>query len=110
MVRHDQRPGRERHELPRDQKGERIIGEHDEIHAGEKGRIERQHPQRRFFVAPVAEREQACRETSEIDNREKIGGKRVHTEMRAQPRQSERQRQAHRCNCAEQVDDPDRQQ
>ena len=38
MVRHHQRPGRQRHELPRDQKAECVVGQHDEIHAGEIGR------------------------------------------------------------------------
>ena len=41
VMRHDQRPGRQRHELPRHQKCERIIGEHDDVHAGEESWIER---------------------------------------------------------------------
>ena len=60
MVRHDQRPRRQRHELPGDEKSEGVVGQHDERHAGEKGRIERQHALRRRLVAAIAEREQAC--------------------------------------------------
>ena len=40
-------------------KREGVVGEHDEVHAGEEGRIERQHALRRCLVAAIAEREQA---------------------------------------------------
>ena len=37
-----------------------IIRQHNQIHAGEIGGEKRQHPQRRGFVPPVAERVKAC--------------------------------------------------
>src|SRR5262245_25946509 len=40
VMRHDQRPRRQRHEFPRHKKCERIVGEYDDVHAGEKCRIE----------------------------------------------------------------------
>ena len=40
-----------------DQEGEGVVGEHDEVHAGEEGRIERQHALRRLLVPAVAERD-----------------------------------------------------
>ena len=43
------------------QEGESIIGQDDEIHGGEKGRIERQHALRRGLVPAVAERVEAGR-------------------------------------------------
>ena len=94
MVRHHQRPRRQRHELPRDQEREGVVGEHDQLHAGEKGRIERQHALRRRFVPAVAEREQARARGAEIDHGEEERGERIDAEMRAEPRQAERQRQA----------------
>jgi hypothetical protein len=57
MMRHDERPRRQRHEFPRHQKSERVVGEHHDAHAGEKRRIERQHPARGILMATVSERE-----------------------------------------------------
>ncbi len=37
------------------QEGEGVVGEHHEVHAGEEGRIERQHALRRGLVTAVAE-------------------------------------------------------
>ena len=96
MVRHHQRPGRQRHELPRDQEGEGVVGEHDEIHAGEKGRIERQHALRRLLVAAVAEREQARGGGAEIDHGQKERRRAHRAEMRAEPWQAERKRHGRR--------------
>ena len=47
IMRHHQRPGGERHELPGEQEGEGIVGDDDEGHAGEEQRIEGQHALRR---------------------------------------------------------------
>ena len=103
MVRHHQRPRRERHELPGDQEGEGVVGEHDEVHAGEKGRIERQHALGRRLVPAIAERVEACARAAEIDHGEKERGERVEAEMRAEPRQADRQRQAFGGRGAEQM-------
>ena len=54
MVRHHQRPGRKRHELPGKQERERVVGEHDEVHPGEECRKERQHAPGRFLVAAIS--------------------------------------------------------
>ena len=94
VVRHDQRPGTERHELPRRKESEGIVRQHHQVHAGKEGRIEGQNPVRRFFVASVAEPIQAGRRAAEVDDDEKERRKRVQTEMRAQPRQPDRKRQA----------------
>ena len=92
MMRHDQRPGRQRHEFPCHQEREGVVGEHDDAHAGEKGRIERQHPARRVLVTPVSEREQTGAGGAEIDHGEEEGRERIEPEMRAEPRDSERKR------------------
>ena len=57
VMRHDECPRRQRHEFPRHQKSERVVGEHHDAHAGEKRRIERQHPARGILMATVSERE-----------------------------------------------------
>ena len=75
------------------QEGEGVVGEHDEIHAGEEGRKERQHALRRMLVPAVAERVEAGRRAAEIDDDEEEGRERIEAEMRAEPRQPERQRQ-----------------
>ena len=59
VVRHHQRPGGQRHELPGDEEGEGVVGQHDEVHAGEERRIEWQHAPRRFLVLAIADGEQA---------------------------------------------------
>ena len=93
VVRHDQRPRRERHELPGEEEGEGVVGNRDEIHAGKKERIERQHALRRMLVLAVTERIEACRRTAEIDHDEEERRERVQTEMCAEPGQSDRKRQ-----------------
>jgi hypothetical protein len=103
MMRHHQRPRRQRHELPGDEKGEGVVGEHDQVHAGEKRRVERQHALRRLLVAAVPDREQAGRGGAEIDHGEKERGERVDAEMRAGPRQPERQRDGDRRRVAEEL-------
>ena len=77
MMRHHQCPGGERHEFPCDQEGEGVVGQHDEVHAGQEGGKERQHPGGRPFVLPVAEREQARRGGAEIDDGKEEGGQRI---------------------------------
>ena len=91
MVGHHQRPGRQRHELPRDQEAERVVRQHDEVHAGEIGREERQHAKRRAFMPAIADAVEARRRAAEIDHHEKERGQRVDPEVRAEARQSDRQ-------------------
>ena len=98
MMRHDQRPRGERHELPGGQEGEGIVGEDNKVHAGQEGWIERQHTQRRRLVLSAAKRKQAGGGGTEIDDGEKESRKRVHTKINAEPRQAERQRHGRR-NC-----------
>ena len=59
MMRHDQRPRGQRHQLPCEEKREGIVSDGDQDHAGEERRVERQNPFGVRLVAPVAEREQA---------------------------------------------------
>ena len=92
MMRHHQRPGRQRHELPAQQIGERVVGQHHQIHAGEEGGEERQHALRRVFVAAVADAIEAGDRAAEIDDDEEERRQRVEAEMRAEPRQPDRQR------------------
>ena len=89
---HDQRPRGKRHQFPAEQEGEGVVGEHDEVHCGEKCRKERQHAFRRVFVAPVAETEIARTGAAEIDDQKKERRERVQAEVRADPRNAERQR------------------
>ena len=93
MVRHDQRPGSQRHEFPAKQIGKRVIRQHHKIHAGQKGGEEGQHAVRRRFVVAVAEAIKACRCPSQIDDDEKKRSQRIEAEMGAKPRQSDRQGQ-----------------
>ena len=105
MVRHDQRPGRQRHELPGHQEREGIVREHHEIHAGEERRIERQHALRRRFVPSIAQGKQAGGRRAEVHHREKERRQRIESKMRAEPRQPERQCHADGRRSAEQVSD-----
>ena len=93
MVRHHERPRRERHELPREEEREGVVGEHDEVHAGEEGGEERQHARGRFLVPAVAEAVQARRRAAEIDHQQEERRQRIEPEMGAQPRQADRQRE-----------------
>ena len=103
VVRHDKRPRRQRHEFPAQQIGERIIRQHHQIHAGEKGREERKHAVRRRIVAAVAETVKAGRRTPQIDDNKEERRQRIHAEMRAKPWQSDWQHQiAGRSSMAEQ--------
>ena len=86
MVGHHQRPGRERHELPGDKEGEGVIGQDDEVHAGQKRGIEREHASGCFLVLAVADGKKARRRSSEVGDSEKKRGERVHAKMCADPR------------------------
>ena len=57
-------------------------------------RIEGQHALRRLLVPAIAERIEARRRAAEIDDDEEEGRQRVEPEMRADPRQAERQDQS----------------
>jgi hypothetical protein len=85
VVRHHQRPGRERHELPGQQESEGVVGEDDQVHGGEKSGKEGKHAAALRFVPPVAEPVQARRRAAQIDDREKRGGQRVEPEVCAEP-------------------------
>ena len=91
VMRHDERPGGERHELPGEEEGEGVVGEDDEVHAGEERREERQDAHRRRFVLAMAERIEARRGAAEIDDGEKRSRERIEAEVRADPGQAERQ-------------------
>ncbi len=91
MMGHHQRPRGDRHELPGQQKRIGVVGEKDDVHAGEKGGKERQHAFRRMFVTRVSEAIEARRGSAEIDDDEEERRQRVDTEVRADPRQAERQ-------------------
>ena len=87
VVRHHQRPGRQRHELPGDQEGEGVVGQDDEVHAAEECRIEGQHAAGRRLVLAVADGKQAGAGAAEVQHHEKERGQRIHAEVRADPRQ-----------------------
>ena len=91
MMRHHQRARRERHELPRDEEREGIVGQDDEVHAGKECRIERQHAFGRFLVAAIAKREQARRGAAEIDDEKKKRREGINAKMRTQPGQTKRE-------------------
>ena len=75
-----------------EQEGEGVVGQQHEVHAGEEGREEGQHPPRFMLVLPVADAVEACGGAAEIDDGQKEGGERVNPEMSPEPRQSERER------------------
>src|SRR3954470_17152043 len=91
MVGHDQRPRRQRHELPAQKIGEGIVRQHHEVHAGEKGGEEGKHAVRCGVMMAVAEAIEACRRPTQIDDDEEERGQCVEAEMRAKPRQTDRQ-------------------
>ena len=92
VVGHHQRPGAERHELPGQKEGEGIGGQDNQVHARQESRIEGQHPERRGFMAAIADRIKARGRTAQIDDQKEEGRKRIDPEMRAKPGQSHRQR------------------
>src|SRR5581483_9797061 len=92
VMRHHQRPGAKRHELPRNQKAESVVRQHDEIHRRQISRIERQHAMRRLFVPAIAKGVEARRGAADIDHHEEKSGERIDAKMSTQPRKTERQR------------------
>src|SRR5215831_19860372 len=81
MMRDDQCPGAKRHELPRHEKAECVVSEHHKVHDGEIGRVKWQDAFRRSLVAAIAQREQACRRATQVDDNEKEGRKRIDAEV-----------------------------
>jgi len=71
VMRHDQRPRCQRHEFPAQQKGEGVVRQHHEIHAGKKSREEWQHAVGGGFVTAVAQAVAARRGAAEIDHDQK---------------------------------------
>ena len=96
VVRHHQCPRGKRYEFPRDKESEGVVGENDQVHAGKKWRVERQHAPRRYLVLAVAHGKEARRGPPEIDDHKEESGKRIHAEMRADPGQSEFQSEGRR--------------
>ena len=90
MVRHDERPRRQRHEFPAQKIGEGIVRQHHEVHAGER-REEGKHAVRRGVMMAVAEAIEARRCPTQIDDDEEERGECVETEVRAKPWQADRQ-------------------
>ncbi len=99
-MRHHQRPRGERHELPGKEERERVVGEHDQVHAGEEGREEGQHAGRGFLVPAVAQAVQARGQPAQGDHHQGQRRQRVDAEMRAEPRQSEGKRQRYGARAA----------
>jgi hypothetical protein len=91
IMRHHQRPGRQRHELPGEEKGEGVVGDDDEGHGGEEQRVEGEHALRRRLVAAEAKCIKARRAPTEIDHHEKECRERVQAEMGAEPGKPDRQ-------------------
>ena len=86
MMRDDQRPGGERHELPGDKEAEGVVREDDNVHSGEERRVERQHPAGVLLVLAVPERIKARGSGAEIDDGEKESRQSINTKTRADPR------------------------
>ena len=89
MMRHDERPRRQRHELPAQKIGEGVVRQHHEVHAGEKGGKEK--PRCGGVMMAVAEAIGTCRCPTQIDDDEEERGECVEAEVRAKPRQADRQ-------------------
>jgi hypothetical protein len=93
IARQHDRPRRERHEFPSQQKGEGVVGEYHEIHGAEKSGIKRQHPCGRPLMAAIAECVEAGDRAAEIDHHQEESAERIDTKMGADARQADRQRQ-----------------
>ena len=91
MVRHHQRPGGQRHQLPREEKGEGVVGDDHQRHGGQEGGIERQDAFGMRLMPAVAEGEQAGAGAADADEDQEKPGQRVEPQIRADPGQSERQ-------------------
>ena len=104
MVRHHQRPRRERHELPGDKEGEGVVRQHDEVHAGEKGRVEGEHSSGCLLMLAVANGKKTRCCSSQVSHNEKKRGERIDAKVRTDPGQPERQSQQRwRASCIDEV-------
>ena len=93
MMRHDQRPRGQRHQLPCEEKSEGVVSDGDQDHAGEERRVERQNPFGVRLVAAVAEREQAGACAPKSDQDEEEAGQGIEPEIRPDPGETERKLQ-----------------
>ena len=91
VMRHDQRPGGERHQLPGEQEGEGVVREDNQRHAGEEGGKERDDATRVRFVASVADGVEARACSTQADEHQERRREGVKPEVDANPRQTERQ-------------------
>ena len=73
------------------EEGERVIGEDDEVHAGEERREERQNAHGREFVLAITEGIKARRRGAEVYDGKKCGAERIQPEIRTDPWKPERQ-------------------
>src|SRR5690349_14767131 len=90
VVRHDKRPRRKRHELPRKKKSECVVSKEDDVHAGQEGGIKRQDATSRVLVRSIAQRIKAGSRRSEVDDAEKQSREAIEAEVRSKPRQANR--------------------
>jgi hypothetical protein len=100
VVRHHQRPRRQRHELPGDKEAEGVVGQDDKVHGAKEQGVEGQDASWSLFVRAVADGEQAGAGGAQIGEDEKEGAERVHAKSGADPRQADGQlqgRRARRC-------------
>src|SRR4029079_2118818 len=93
MVSDHESPGGERHELPANKEREGIVGQHNQIHACEKGGKKWQDSMRGGFMMPVSESYKACSSTGETDEKKKKCGERTTPKVPSEPRQADRQHQ-----------------
>ena len=80
-------PGGERHELPADQEGKRILRQQHQIHAGDEGRVEGHDPLRLAGVCSVADGIAAHDGGGQVDDDGERGAQRIEAEEGAAERQ-----------------------
>ena len=88
-----QRPRQQRHHLPAQQKREGIRRQHHQRHRAQKRRVERQHPQGRVFVPPVADRENADHPAAKPEDQQEERRQHIDMQMGPKPGQPHRQHQ-----------------
>ncbi len=71
VARQHNRPGGEGHEFPCQQEREGVVGEYDEVHPGQKGRVKREDPGGSFLMAAIAECVQARDRRAQVDHHKK---------------------------------------
>jgi hypothetical protein len=74
IIDEDQHPGGQRHRLPGNKEGKRIVREHGHIHRGYEERKDRQNPLRLVFVTAVIDTVDGCRYCAPIHDGEEEGG------------------------------------